>query len=65
MNYKVEFEVDGDSVSYTVKAENVLDAEEAAKEELKADARISKKRDSRISSWKVKQIENISEHGNP
>ena len=65
MNYKVEFEVDGDSVSYTVKAENVLDAEEAAKEELKADARISKKRGSRISSWKVKQIENISEHGNP
>ena len=64
MNYKVEFEVDGDSVSYKVKAENVLDAEEAAKEELKADARISKKRGSRISSWKVKQIENISEHGN-
>ena len=32
MTYIVEFEVDGSAVSYTlVKAENVLDAEEAAK----------------------------------
>ena len=35
MTYIVEFEVDGDSVSYTVKADNVLDAEEAAKRKTK------------------------------
>ena len=29
MTYIVDFEVDGETVSYTVKAENVLDAEEA------------------------------------
>jgi len=61
MTYIVEFEVDGDSVSYTVKAENVLDAEEAAKEELKSDTKISKKRGSYTSSWKVKSIESIAE----
>ena len=59
MTYIVDFEVDGDIVSYTVKAENVLDAEEAAKEKLKADSKISKKRRSSISSWEVKHIENI------
>ena len=59
MTYIVNFEVDGDAVSYTVKAENVLDAEEAAKEKLKADSKISKKRGSSISSWEVKHIENI------
>ena len=37
MTYKVEFEVDGDSVTYTVRAENVLNAEEAAKEQLEKD----------------------------
>ncbi len=37
MTYKVEFEVDGDAVSYTVRAENVLEAEELAKEQLKKD----------------------------
>jgi len=59
MTYIVNFEVDGDAVSYTVKAENVLDAEEAAKEMLKADSKISKKRGSFVSSWEVKHIENI------
>jgi hypothetical protein len=59
MTYIVDFEVDGEAVTYTVKAENVLDAEEAAKEMLKADAKISKNRGSRISSWEVKHIENI------
>ena len=59
MTYIVDFEVDGDTVSYTVQAENVLDAEEAAKEKLKADSKISKKRGSFVSSWEVKHIENI------
>ena len=59
MTYIVDFEVDGDTVSYTVRAENVIDAEEAAKEKLKADSKISKKRGSSISSWEVKHIENI------
>ena len=66
MNYKVEFETDGnaDSISYTVKAENVLDAEEAAKKKLKNNIAA---RTIRVlgKSWRVKQIENISEHGNP
>ncbi len=64
MTYKVEFEVDGDAVTYTVRAENVLDAEEAAKEKLKKDIKIRTKayrRGSRVSSWKVKQIENIKD----
>jgi len=61
MTYIVEFEVDGDAVSYTVKAENVLDAEEAAKEELKKDSKISKDRGSSVSSWEVKHIENIAD----
>ena len=59
MTYIVEFEVDGDTVSYTVKAENVLDAEEAGKEALCADVKISEKRGAGVSSWKVKQIESI------
>jgi hypothetical protein len=59
MTYIVDFEVDGDTVSYTVKAENVLDAEEAAKKMLKADSKISGKRGSFVSSWEVKHIENI------
>ena len=61
MIYIVEFEVDGDSVSYTVKADNVLDAEDAAKEKLKTDSNISKNRGSSVSTWKVKGIENIHE----
>ena len=61
MTYIVDFEVDGDAVSYTVKAENVLDAEEAAKEELKKDSKISKDRGSSVSSWEVKHIENIAD----
>ena len=61
MTYIVDFEVDGETVSYTVKAENVLDAEEAAKEKLKADSKISKKRGSFVSSWEVKSIEHISD----
>ena len=59
MIYIVEFEVDGDSVSYTVKADNVLKAEEAAKEKLKVDSNISKNRGTFVSSWKVKSIKNI------
>lgn len=54
MTYKVEFEVGGDSVFYTVRAENVIDAEELAKEKLKKD-----KRGYSISAWEVKHIENI------
>jgi len=64
MTYKVEFEVDGDAVTYTVRAENVLDAESAAKKKLKNDIKIRTKayrRGSRVSSWKVKQIENIKD----
>ena len=61
MTYKVEFEVDGDSVTYTVRAENVLDAEEVAKEELKKDSKVSGKRGSFVSSWEVKRIENIAD----
>ena len=61
MMYIVEFEVDGDSVSYTVKADNVLQAEEAAKEKLKTDSNISEKRGAYVSSWKVKDIEYIHE----
>jgi hypothetical protein len=59
MTYIVKFEVDGDPVSYTVRAENVLDAEEAAKEKMKKDAKISKSRGSFVSSWEVKSIEHI------
>ena len=58
MTYIVDFEVDGDTVSYTVKAENVLDAEEAAEKELKKDSKISRGRGSSVSSWEVKSIEN-------
>ena len=61
MTYIVEFEVDGDAVSYTVKAENVLDAEEAAEKELKKDSKISRGRGSSVSSWEVKHIENIAD----
>ena len=62
MTYKVEFEVDGDSVSYTVRAENVLEAEELAKKRLKKDKNVRDKayrRGSSTSSWEVKHIENI------
>ena len=64
MTYKVEFEVDGDAVTYTVRAENVLDAESAAKKKLKNDIKIRTKayrKGSSASSWKVKQIENIKD----
>jgi len=59
MTYIVEFEVDGDAVSYTVKAENVLDAEEAGEEAIRADVKVSGNRGSKVSSWKVKSIEHI------
>ena len=64
MTYKVEFEVDGDAVTYTVRAENVLEAEEAAKKKLKNSINVRTKamqRGSSTSSWKVKQIENIKD----
>jgi hypothetical protein len=64
MTYKVEFEVDGDAVSYTVRAENVLKAEELAKEQLKQDKNVRGKayrRGSSTSSWEVKHIENIQD----
>ena len=66
MTYKVEFEVDGDSVSYTVRAENVLEAEELAKKRLKKDKNVRDKayrRGSSTSSWEVKHIENIHYDG--
>ena len=59
MTYIVEFNIDGETVPYTVNAENVLEAEEAAKEEMKKDAKISKSRGSFVSSWEVKSIEHI------
>ena len=62
MTYKVEFEVDGDAVSYMVRAENVLEAEELAKEQLKKDKKVRYKayrQGSSTSSWEVKHIENI------
>ena len=59
MTYIVKFEVDGEAVSYTVKAENVLEAEEVAKKELKKDSKISEGRGSSVSSWKVESIEYI------
>jgi len=59
MTYIVDFEVDGETISYTVKAENVLDAEEAGKEAMCADVKMSGKRGSKVSSWKVKSIEHI------
>ena len=62
MTYKVEFEVDGDAVSYTVRAENVLEAEELAKKLLKKDKNVRGKayrRGSSTSLWEVKHIENI------
>ena len=64
MTYIVDFEVDGETVSYTVRAENVLDAESAAKKKLKNDIKVRTKamqRGSSTSSWKVKQIENIKD----
>ena len=66
MKYKVKFEVDGDSVTYTVIAENVLEAEELAKEQLKQDKNVRGKayrRGSSTSSWEVKHIENIHDGG--
>ena len=62
MTYIVKFIIDGDAVSYTVKAENVIDAEEAAKKDMCRDERISQGRVSkstRVSSWEVKSIEHI------
>ena len=59
MTYIVEFDIDGEIIPYTVKAENVLAAEEAAKEEMKKDVKISKSRGSFVSSWEVKSIEHI------
>ena len=65
MTYKVKFELSGCAVSYTVKAENVLDAEDLAKERLKKDKDIKEKA-SRLgihhpeTGWEVKSIENIA-----
>jgi len=61
MTYIVKIKVDGHTVPYTVKAENVLEAEESAKEEMKKDSKISKNRGSFVSSWEVKSIEHIPE----
>jgi len=66
MTYKVEFEVDGDAVSYMVRAENVLEAEELAKKRLKKDKNVRDKayrQGSSTSSWEVKHIENIHDGG--
>jgi hypothetical protein len=59
MTYIVKIIVDGDTIPYTVEAENVIEAEEAAKEEMKKDSKISKNRGSFVSSWEVKSIEHI------
>jgi len=59
MTYIVKIIVDGDTIPYTVEAENVIEAEEAAKEEMKKDSKISKSRGSFVSSWEVKSIEHI------
>ena len=59
MTYIVKFKVDGDYVSYTVNAENVLEAEEAGKKAMCADVKISDKRGSLVSSWEIKSIEHI------
>ena len=40
MTYIVKIIVDGDTIPYTVEAENVIEAEEAAKEEMKKDSKI-------------------------
>ncbi len=61
MTYIVKIIVDGDTIPYTVEAENVIKAEEAAKEEMKKDSKISKSRGSFVSSWEVKSIEHIPE----
>ena len=61
MTYIVKIIVDGDTIPYTVEAENVNKAEEAAKEEMKKDSKISKSRGSFVSSWEVKSIEHIPE----
>ena len=64
MTYIVDFEADGETVTYTVRAENVLDAESAAKKKLKNDIKIRTKayhKGSSTSSWKVKHIENIKD----
>jgi hypothetical protein len=61
MTYIVKIIVDGDTIPYTVEAENVIEAEEAAKEEMKKDSKISKSRGSFVSSWEVKSIEHIPE----
>ena len=61
MTYIVKFVVDGDTVPYTVKAENVLEAEEAGKKAMCSDAKISDNRGSKVSSWEVKSIEHISD----
>jgi len=64
MTYKVEFELSGYSVSYTVKAQNVLEAEELAKKQLKKDKDVREKASRRGIShpetgWEVKHIENV------
>ena len=61
MTYIVKFIIDGDTIPYTVNAENVLDAEEAGKKAMCADVKISEKRGSKVSSWKVESIEHIPE----
>jgi hypothetical protein len=61
MTYIVKFIIDGDTIPYTVNAENVLDAEEAGKKAMCADVKISEKRGSEVSSWKVESIEHIPE----
>jgi hypothetical protein len=49
MTYIVKFIIDGDAVSYTVKADNVLDAEEAGEEAIRADVKVSGNRGSKVS----------------
>jgi len=59
MIYIVKFKVDGETVPYTVKADNVLQAEEEGKKAMCSDVKISDNRGSKVSSWEVKSIECI------
>ena len=66
MTYKVEFELSGYSVFYTIRAENVLEAEDLAKKELRKDKSTREEASRRGIShpevgWEVKHIENIPE----
>ena len=62
MNYKVKFELAGFSVSYTVEAQNAVEAEDEARKQLKKDDDIKIEAansaiDHPETGWEVKQVE--------